>query len=221
MKLVNEVFDRYKVNENKLHAYGFSFANDEFLYKKKLANNDFELVVEIKNKKINARLIDVNFNDEFKQIDMEVVGNFVGELKEECRGILVDIRNKCFEKVIFIFSQSNRITNKIKEKYDIDPEFLFASSPGFGVFRNKSNKKWFGMIMNLPKNKIIGYLKEEIEVMNLKLANDNNGYKIEEGIYPAYHMIKKYWASIILDDTLSDEEVMELIEISYNLVNSK
>lgn len=75
--------------------------------------------------------------------------------------------------------------------------------------------------MNLPKNKIIGDLKEEIEVMNLKLANDNNGYKIEEGIYPAYHMNKKYWASIILDDTLSDEEVMELIEISYNLVNSK
>lgn len=221
MKLVNEVFNRYKVNENKLNTYGFSFVNDGFLYKKKLPNNDFELVVEIKNKKINAKLIDINFNDEFKQIDMEVTGNFVGELKEECRDILVDIRNKCFEKVTFIFSQSNRINHKIKEKYDVDPEFLFASSPGFGVFRNKSNKKWFGMIMNLPKNKITGDSKEEIEVMNLKLANDNNGYKIEEGICPAYHMNKKYWASIILDDTLSDEKVMELIEIFYNLVNSK
>ena len=50
MKLVNEVFDRYKVNENKLNTYGFSFVNDGFLYKKKLPNNDFELVVEIKNK---------------------------------------------------------------------------------------------------------------------------------------------------------------------------
>lgn len=221
MKLVNEVFNRYKVKEDKLLTYGFSFIDDEYLYKKRMKNNDFELIVEIKNKKINSKLIDVNFNDEFKQIDMEVTGNFIGELKEECRNLLIDIRDKCFEKVMFIFPQSNRISNLVKEKYDIDPEFLFDSSPGFGVFRNKTNKKWFGMIMNLPKNKIIGDSKEEIEAINLKLANDNNEYELEEGTYPAYHMNKKYWASIILDDTLSDEKVMKLIDISYNLVNLK
>lgn len=221
MKLVNEVFNRYKVKEDKLLTYGFSFIDDEYLYKKRMKNNDFELIVEIKNKKINSKLIDVNFNDEFKQIDMEVTGNFIGKLKEECRNILIDIRDKCFEKVMFIFPQSNRISSLVKEKYNIDPEFLFDSSPGFGVFRNKINKKWFGMIMNLPKNKIIGDSKEEIEAINLKLANDNNGYELEEGFYPAYHMNKKYWASIILDDTLSDEKVMELIDISYNLVNLK
>lgn len=115
MKLVNEVFDRYKVNENKLNTYGFSFVNDGFLYKKKLPNNDFELVVEIKNKKINAKLIDINFNDEFKQIDMEVTGNFVGELKEECRNILLDIRNKCFEKVTFIFLSQIELIIKLKK----------------------------------------------------------------------------------------------------------
>lgn len=221
MKLMNEVFNRYKVKEDKLLTYGFSFIDDEYLYKKRMKNNDFELIVEIKNKKINSKLIDVNFNDEFKQIDMEVTGNFIGKLKEECRNILIDIRDKCFEKVMFIFPQSNRISSLVKEKYNIDPEFLFDSSPGFGVFRNKINKKWFGMIMNLPKNKIIGDSKEEIEAINLKLANDNNGYELEEGFYPAYHMNKKYWASIILDDTLSDEKVMELIDISYNLVNLK
>ncbi len=221
MKLVNEVFNRYKVKEDKLLTYGFSFIDDEYLYKKRMKNNDFELIVEIKNKKINSKLIDVNFNDEFKQIDMEVIGNFIGELKEGCRNILIDIRDKCFEKVIFIFPQSNRISSLVKEKYDIDPEFLFDSSPGFGVFRNKTNKKWFGMIMNLSKNKVTGNSKDEIEAINLKLANDNNGYELEEGIYPAYHMNKKYWASIILDDTLSDEKVMELIDISYNLVNLK
>ena len=39
----------------------------------------------------------------------------------------------------------------------------------------------------------------------------------QNGIYPAFHMNKRYWISVALDDTLSDEEVLKLIEKSWNL----
>jgi len=34
-------------------------------------------------------------------------------------------------------------------------------------------------------------------------------------------MNKRYWISVALDDTLSDEEVLELIEKSWNLTSKK
>lgn len=43
----------------------------------------------------------------------------------------------------------------------------------------------------------------------------------KKGIYIAYHMNKKNWVSIILDDTLTDNEIISLIDISYNNSNKK
>lgn len=43
----------------------------------------------------------------------------------------------------------------------------------------------------------------------------------KKGIYPEYHLNKKSWVSIILDDTLTDDEIMSLIDMSYQIVDSK
>lgn len=43
----------------------------------------------------------------------------------------------------------------------------------------------------------------------------------KKGIYPAFHMNKRYWLSLALDDNLQDEEVLELIERSWNLTVKK
>lgn len=36
--------------------------------------------------------------------------------------------------------------------------------------------------------------------------------------FPAYHMNKQHWYTLLLDDTQSDNQVMELIRKSYALV---
>ena len=40
-----------------------------------------------------------------------------------------------------------------------------------------------------------------------------------DGFYKAYHMNKKSWISIILDNTLDNEIIYSLIDQSYNNVN--
>ena len=38
-------------------------------------------------------------------------------------------------------------------------------------------------------------------------------------ILPAWHMNKKHWITVPLDDRISDDELFELVENSYNLIS--
>ena len=218
MKLVDELFKRYKVKEELLTAFGFKKDDGAFSYAKTVSNGAFNLIITVKDKKISGELIDTDFGDKYNQIDNDVSGSFIAELKRECSELLLFLREKCFYKENFIFSQSNRITARIKEKYGVEPEFLWDKFPAFGVFRNKINDKWFGIIMNVDKSKIVSTEKGEIEIINVKSEDVPDMLKTK-GIYPAYHMNKKSWVSVVLDETISDEQVFSLIEKSFENIS--
>ena len=61
--------------------------------------------------------------------------------------------------------------------------------------------------MDIDKNKIEKNKKGEIEIINLKLDEETKEYIKQNGIYEAYHMSKKNWVTIILDDTLKDDDI--------------
>lgn len=110
----------------------------------------------------------------------------------------------------------------IKNIYCVSPEYPWASAPDFAVFRHNSNKKWFAVVMNLPKSKFGINSDDVFNVVNLKcdpilignLRNDN-------GIYPAYHMNKTYWISVALDNTVDDEKLKWLLDLSFELTDIK
>ena len=41
----------------------------------------------------------------------------------------------------------------------------------------------------------------------------------QKGFYKAYHMNKKSWITIVLNDTLDDSMIKKLIDESYNIIN--
>ena len=221
MKLIDEIFKKYKLKEGNLIDYGFVFSEGVYSYNKLIHNDAFELQITILNKNIDAKLIDKDFNEEYTLVNIESTSGFISELKKECEDILISIRNNCFYKDDFIYPQSNRISTMIKDKYNVSPEYLWDTDPGFGVFRNPNTNKWFGIIMNIPKNKIVGNDKTEIEVLNVMLKDKTLDYLNNKGIYQAYHMNKKNWISIILDNSLNDDELMNLIDISFINSNKK
>ncbi len=66
-----------------------------------------------------------------------------------------------------------------------------------------------------------GFCKEGeiIEIMNLKDAPDEVAAHVETGkVYKAYHMNKKHWYTIILDESLTDGEIIEFIRRSFEIV---
>ena len=218
MTIEEEIFKTYKVNKNKLLKYGFTKDNT-YKYSKKIMNT-FEVQITIDTNNVIGKIYDLESQCEYTNYRVkDASGEFTSKIKEKYINILKDIRKNCFEKNYFIFEKSNNITSKIIQIYETKPEFLWKKHPGYGVFRNKKSGKWFAIIMNIDKSKIIPNKKGEIEIINLKL-NDNK-YLKQKGIYPAYHMNKKSWVTIILDDTLKEEKILNLINISYEYSDTK
>ncbi len=222
MNIEDEIFKRSIIDFTKLLKYGFQKENENYIYTKEIIDNSFRVVIEIdKNGNVRGKIYDLVFNEEYTNYRVENnMGEFVSQIKEQFERILLEIRDKCTTSKYFITNQANELIELIKEKYNVNPEFLWESSPNSAVFRNKRSDKWFGLIMNIDRSKIIKGEQGEVEVLNIKLDRETPKYLEIKGIYPAYHMSKKSWVSIILDNTLSTKEIMELINISYDFTNT-
>ncbi len=59
--------------------------------------------------------------------------------------------------------------------------------------------------------------KEEYDVMDLRGTEGRIKSIDNIRFFPGYHMNKKHWYTIILNETMTDEEIKTLIEESYNL----
>ena len=219
MSIEKELFKRSEVVFDKLEKYGFIKKNNCYLYEQNFLNDDFKVIITIDTKGIvNGKVIDLQTNEEYININTDMSGNFVNEVRNEYKQILNSIKANCFENNYFISKQANRITKYIKEKYNNTPQFLWEKFKDYGVFRNSNNDKWYAIIMNINLSKLnIG--NHEAEIINVKLSEDKvNKLLKEKGYYQAYHMNKKNWISIVLDDTLDDNEIIKLIDASYDLI---
>ncbi len=224
MTIEEEIFKKNKPDFKKLEKYGFKKQKDNFIIEKKFQDNFFRAVISISpENKITGKVFDIENNDEFLPLRVESQkGTFVGEVRKNYKQVLIDIRKNCFYKNYFIFPQSNRITDLIIKKFNSEPEFLWEKTDGAGVFRNKKTNKWFGIIMDIDKSRIEKNSKGTIEIMNVKLSTETLEKTLKlKGFYPAYHMNKKYWITINLDNTINDEKIIELVEESYKLVDKK
>ena len=119
-------------------------------------------------------------------------------------------------------SQKERIIDHVKEFYGAYPEYLWEKTPNSGVFRNSINKKWFGAILDIPKSKL-GFNDESIVyVLDIKCDPLMVGeLQKQNGFFPAYHMNKDKWITVILDDTVKDETIFFLLEQSFDLIKPK
>lgn len=214
MSIEGKIFQRYSPDFNKLEAYGFKNSVLEKLFK----DDSFKAVITVNNDgKVSGTVYDLENDDEFLPLRVETnQGAFVGEVRAAYEELLEDIRDNCFSKKYYIYPQSNRITNLIISKYKDEPEFLWKTTPGTGVFRNPATKKWYLAILDIDRSKIQEKRTGLVEIALIKLAPENvEKITQQEHFYEGYHMNKKHWITVILDDSVSDEKIMELIHESY------
>ncbi|MBQ6933905.1 MAG: MmcQ/YjbR family DNA-binding protein [Clostridia bacterium] len=115
----------------------------------------------------------------------------------------------------------NMLINYISDFYGVSPEHPWESHPDYSVFRHDVNRKWFAVIMNIPKSKL-GLGDGNIDVVNLKCEPMLTGaLRQESGIFPAYHMNKNNWVSVCLDGSCDDDKIIELLHMSFGLTAPK
>lgn len=110
----------------------------------------------------------------------------------------------------------------IAENYGVYGEFPWAKYPDNIVFRHSNNKKWFALIITVSKEKLGLSECGLIDIVNVKCEPVMiDSLKKEKGIYAAYHMNKTNWISVVLDDSVSDETIKMVIDMSFRLTALK
>lgn len=110
----------------------------------------------------------------------------------------------------------------ISDTYGVSPDFPWESNPTFAVYRHASNRKWFALVMDIPKERL--GIKDDgmIDIVNLKCDPVLVGsLRNETGIFPAYHMSKDKWISVALDGSVNDKQIKMLLDMSYELTAVK
>ena len=230
MSLESDAFQRKRPNIERMKAFGFREEDGGFTYEEELLQRQFRACLCVTREgEVTGTLIDQDAEEEYLPIrQVRQIGGFVGAVREEYRAFLARVGEECFDPVEFIFDQSNRIAAAIGRVYGVAPEFPWARYPGNGTFKCKGNGKWFAALLSVAFGKLEnkGNSAKEwdddtvVEVINLKADAEAIPALAESpGVSRAWHMNKTHWISVILDDTLDDEAVMELIAESHRLVS--
>lgn len=111
----------------------------------------------------------------------------------------------------------------VKNKYKSEPEYLWSRFPDYTVFRHEDNKKWYGLIMDVPKNKLGIGGKERIDILNVKLDDPLLVDMLiqQGGYFKGYHISRGNWISILLDGTVSFKDICGMIDVSFLITASK
>ena len=102
------------------------------------------------------------------------------------------------------------------------PEHPFSDDNDTTVFRHSDNRKWFALIMNIHPSKLGLLGDKNVDVVNLKCDPLLTASLYREGgVFPAYHMNKEKWISVLLDGSVEAERLCWLTEISFTLTAKK
>ena len=106
------------------------------------------------------------------------------------------------------------------EVYGTRPDYPFDDLLETAVLRHENNRKWYALVMRVSRRKFGINSDEVIDVVNLKLPTEMFGaFGAAEGVYPAYHMNKLHWISVLLPDA-SRDIVAFLVNASFEATRS-
>ena len=105
--------------------------------------------------------------------------------------------------------------------YGTSPDYPFDEDFETAVFRHAGNRKWYAIVMRVSRRKFGVDSDEVIDVANLKLPTEMFGsFGTADSVYPAYHMNKLHWISVLLPDAPEDI-VQFLANASYEATKDK
>jgi predicted DNA-binding protein (MmcQ/YjbR family) len=115
------------------------------------------------------------------------------------------------------YADRESILDFAAKTYQTKPEYPWQRLPDAAVLRHP-NGKWYGLIMSVPKDRLGLPDDTACDMLNVKCDPMVIGsLRGKPGFLPAYHMSKTQWVSILLDGTVPEEEIKDLLNISYDL----
>ncbi len=215
--MYEELFLKRRLIPSKLRAYGFEHLDGE--YRLTCTLDDYILHVTLdRHGNPDTALLDMETLEEYALYKTAAEGSYVGYVREMVREKMQEIVDRCSESAVFRQPQTERLLTHAAEVYGNEPEFLWKETPQNGILRRADSGKWYAALLTVPQSKLGLASQAPVEIVNLH-ANPEAvaGVLSRPEIYPAWHMNKKSWFTVILDGSISDEELFAHLSESYRL----
>lgn len=114
-----------------------------------------------------------------------------------------------------------KLIDYIQTEYGVEADYPFDKDFESAVFRHRTNKKWFAVLMKVSKEKLGLEGTEKVDILNLKCQPILRVPLLsKKGIYVAYHMNKEHWISLLLNE-VDNSDLFSLLDMSFDLTNIK
>ena len=215
MKIID--VEEYNFSKEKLLLYGFRVEAEKLIYRKELLDSSFFIEIVFVNSQLLIEVYDIEFDEIYSLFSVDsAVGETVQNIREHVEKLL--------SSILGLAEESGKISSEIidycNDKYGENHVNPFKKHPDILAFVNEKNK-WYALLSDVDYNKLNKNtdITTKVKILNVKYPTDKILEIIDnKNIFPAYHMNKKNWISIVLDKNIKLETIKELIDISYSLV---
>ena len=210
-----------KLNIQKLLGFGFVPDGEDYRYITDISEIQMRAIVRVIGERLYTELVDPFSGEEYVLHRVpSAVGSFVGTVREYHQALVDKVIEECYVADVFKRRQSVSVIEYARRKYHHEPEYPFGDDNA--ILRREDTGKWYAALLNVARASLGMSGEGREEILNLKAPPDVVQQLLRrDGILPAYHMNKKHWYTVILDGTVIDEELFELIDQSFRAVASK
>ena len=214
------IFRSAKIKKESLEAAGFKTTDENsYSMNQTVSNGAFntDITLSLSEQTLTVHLFDSATGERYALFDMpNSHGAFVASLREEVQQLIDEIKSKCFETS----DLKDDYIAWIKTQFGAEPDYPWPDDAPYSFVFRCPNEKWFALVMRIKYRQLGLTGDEEVWVVNMKASQNEIPNLIDKkSIFPAWHMNKKHWITVLLTAATDFEKLCELTQKSYELVS--
>jgi len=213
------IFRSAKIKKESLETAGFKTTDgNTFSMNQTVSNGTFnaDITLSLSEQTLTVHLFDSATSEKYALFDMpNSHGAFVASLREEVQQLIDEIKSKCFETS----DLKDDYIAWIKTQFGAEPDYPWPDDAPWSFVFRCPNEKWFALVMRIKYRQLGLTSDEEVWVVNMKASQDEIPNLIDKkSIFPAWHMNKKHWITVLLTAATDFNKLCELTQKSWELV---
>lgn len=206
--------DQYLCDIDKLKQYGFKKDKTDWIFSKQLDSMNIVIRINDELDEMQTDVFDAATNEKFLPFYQQQKSEYAANIVKNVKALQQDILDKCFTEQNIKEDLFNWCTKKWPDR-ELN---TWEKFPKYVALKDKATGKWFALFANvklssLDKNQFKS--DQEVWVVNVKLDDATKSTIDHKRYFPAFHMGKKNWVSILLDSKTNIPVTQELIKESY------
>ncbi|WPC09321.1 MmcQ/YjbR family DNA-binding protein [Globicatella sp. PHS-GS-PNBC-21-1553] len=182
-----------------------------------LKTPDFEVQIMIDHNEIKLKVFELPERLEYLPFNLneDEGGSFVNQIRSDVDEVVYQVIESCYQ----LKDYRERVFDFVRAELNTKLETPWAKHPEFYVMKTANRQKWYGLMMRISYQLLDPQQSGIVDVLNLKAPPLKIVDLIDyQTFYPAYHMNKKHWVTVVVDEKINLKQLQALIRQSYQLV---